>query len=78
MKKEVKLLIQQAQKAVSNPENFTKEEKAALLENLNTITEKEGDKQPWWVVVLKILAYAIGLLLAGYGTTAAAATIWSK
>lgn len=77
MKKEVKLLIQQAQKAVSNPDTFTKEEKAALLENLNTITEKEGDKQPWWVVVLKILAYAIGLLLAGYGTTAAAATIWS-
>lgn len=77
MKKEVKLLIQQAQKAVSNPETFTKAEKAVLLENLNTITEKEGDKQPWWVVVLKILAYAIGLLLAGYGTTAAAATIWS-
>lgn len=77
MKKEVKLLIQQAQKAVSNPDTLTKEEKAALLENLNTITENEGDKQPWWVVVLKILAYAIGLLLAGYGTTAAAATIWN-
>lgn len=77
MKKEVKLLIQQAQKALSNPDTLTKEEKTALLENLNTITEKEGDKQPWWVVVLKILAYAIGLLLAGYGTSAAAATIWS-
>lgn len=75
MKKEVKQLIQQAQNALSNPDTLSKEEKTALLENLNTITEKEGDKQPWWVVVLKILAYAIGLLLAGYGTSAAAATI---
>lgn len=23
---------------------------------------------PWWVVVLKVMAYAIGLLLAGYTT----------
>ena len=27
------------------------------------------------VVVLKVLAYAIGLILAGYGTTAAAQTL---
>lgn len=27
---------------------------------------------PWWVIALKTLAYLIGLLLAGYGTTAAA------
>lgn len=31
---------------------------------------------PWWVVFLKVLAYAIGLILAGYGTTAAAATLF--
>lgn len=30
---------------------------------------------PWWVIVLKVLAYAIGLVLGGYGTTAAAATL---
>ena len=24
---------------------------------------------PWWVIVLKILAYAIGLILAGAATT---------
>lgn len=33
------------------------------------------DKTPWWVVALKVLAYLIGLLLAGYGTPAAAATV---
>lgn len=31
---------------------------------------------PWWVVLLKVVAYAIGLVLAGYGTTAAAATVF--
>ncbi len=24
---------------------------------------------PWWVIVLKVLAYAIGLILAGAATT---------
>lgn len=30
-------------------------------------------KDPWWVIVLKTLAYLIGLLLAGIGTASAAA-----
>lgn len=29
---------------------------------------------PWWVIALKTVAYLIGLLLAGYGTSAAAQT----
>lgn len=37
---------------------------------------KDNPSTPWWVVVLKVLAYAIGLILAGYGTTAAAATLF--
>ena len=28
---------------------------------------------PWWVIVLKVLAYLIGLLLAGAATTSGAA-----
>lgn len=31
---------------------------------------KNGD--PWWVIVLKVIAYAIGLILAGMGTVNAA------
>lgn len=27
---------------------------------------------PWWVIVLKVLVYVAGLLLAGYGTANAA------
>lgn len=31
--------------------------------------------EPWWVIVLKIVAYAIGLILTGVGTGTAAAAI---
>lgn len=27
---------------------------------------------PWWVIVLKVIAYAIGLIIAGVGTVEAA------
>ena len=27
---------------------------------------------PWWLIALKVVAYTLGLILAGYGTTAAA------
>lgn len=30
---------------------------------------------PWWVIVLKVVAYLIGLLLAGVGTADAATYI---
>lgn len=30
----------------------------------------------WLVVLLKVIAYAIGIILAGYGTSAAAQTIF--
>ena len=30
---------------------------------------------PWWVIVLKVLAYLIGLLLAGIGTVDAATLV---
>lgn len=33
------------------------------------------ESTPWWVIVLKVTAYALGLILAGYGTTAAAQTL---
>lgn len=36
---------------------------------------EEKEKTPWWVTVLKVVAYGIGLVLAGYGTTASAATL---
>lgn len=32
--------------------------------------QKNNEKSSWWVIVMKVIAYAIGLILAGYGTTA--------
>ena len=36
---------------------------------------KINNKDPWWVIVLKVVAYLIGLILAGVGTTASAQMI---
>lgn len=33
---------------------------------------KISNKDPWWVIVLKVIAYLIGLILAGVGTSASA------
>lgn len=33
---------------------------------------RNGENEPWWVIVLKIVAYAIGLIIGGIGTTASA------
>ena len=49
-------------------------EQESLLEEISQVLADEKGS-PWWVIALKVLAYAIGLILAGYGTTAAAATI---
>ena len=45
---------------------------------IETIVEKVAEENPgtpWWVIALKVIAYAIGIILAGYGT-AAAATVY--
>lgn len=45
---------------------------AALFTNVNTMANKrkslETKPDPWWIILLKVLAYAIGLILAGYST----------
>lgn len=32
----------------------------------------DENSQPWWVIAAKVIVYALGLLLAGYGTASAA------
>lgn len=34
--------------------------------------DKVEISSPWWVILLKVIAYAIGLILAGYGSAQAA------
>lgn len=55
----IKLSKQQIEKILADPEQA---QKAGIQAN-----------DPWWVIVLKVLAYLIGLLLAGAVTTSCAA-----
>jgi hypothetical protein len=55
---------------------LTKEQVEEILANPE-VAQEVGIKtsDPWWVIVLKVLAYLIGLLLAGAATTSCAATM---
>lgn len=44
-------------------------------ELLQSLAKASESGTPWWVIALKTAAYLIGLLLAGYGTSAAAQTL---
>jgi len=71
MKKDIKIAVSEA-KRVLESQHVTEPEAQAIIDNLKAAS---ADATPWWVIVLKTLAYLIGLLLAGYGTSAAAQTI---
>ena len=70
--KEIKILLIRAASALSGAS--TADEQQRTLADINRALREETGN-PWWVIILKCLAYAIGLILAGYGTTAAAATL---
>lgn len=57
----IKVTEEQIKKIVDNPEEAVK---AGI---------KVGD--PWWVIVLKAIAYIIGLILGGVATTSCASMI---
>lgn len=48
---------------------LTKEQIEKIAENPDSKVEISD---PWFIIVLKVIAYLAGLLLAGYGTAAAA------
>lgn len=66
--KKIKAAIAEAE-AVLQGENVSPES-VQRVASLLTAVSKGAD--PWWVIVLKTLAYLIGLILAGMGTPAAA------
>ena len=64
--------------AMSKTRAVPDEDTHDMKETLNALEALESESKPatpWWVIVLKTLAYLIGLLLAGYGTSAAAHTM---
>ena len=52
---------------------LTKEQVEKILEDPEA-ARRSGVKasDPWWVIVLKVIAYVIGLILAGVATTSCA------
>ena len=56
------------------PDGDTHDMKEAL-DALEALESASKPATPWWVIALKTLAYVIGRLLAGYGTSAAAQTL---
>lgn len=75
-KKQKKLVLQALQKNEALSNKFSSDELASVV---NDIAE-EVPAEKWWVIALKVLAYLIGLLLAGVGTAEAATTLlpWMK
>ena len=57
----IRLSKQQSESIISDPE---KAQEVGVRIN-----------DPWWIIVLKVLAYIIGLLLGGAVTTSCASTI---
>lgn len=72
MKKKNSQLVARAHNALGQMDKQSEADLRSLITDLTTAAQ-EGD--PWWVIALKTLAYLIGLLLAGMGTTAAAQTL---
>lgn len=69
-----KQLLELAAKMANKDAIVTDEERKQALTAIEKALQ-DDDTPKWWVVLLKVLAYAIGLILAGYGTTAAAMTL---
>lgn len=73
MNKVTKQLVKDAQNVLD-----TKDRVGAMsvLERLVlALAEDEDPPKKWWVILLKTLAYLIGLLLAGIGTAEAATMV---
>lgn len=70
MKKDTKELIKRANEVLSTGDKVSAP--AVLRQLVSSLEDEPKDGEKWWVIALKVLAYLIGLLLAGYGTANAA------
>lgn len=73
MKKVTKQLVKDAQNVLDTQDRVGA---VSVLERLVlALAEDEDPSKKWWVILLKTLAYLIGLLLAGIGTAEAATMV---
>lgn len=74
--KQIKLSPDKARQSLSSLElsNLSDVDVEVIISKLLAASPASS---PWWVILLKVVAYAIGLIVAGYSTTAAAMTLLS-
>lgn len=70
-KKQKQLVLRALQKNEALSSKFSSNELASVVDDI----AEEVPAEKWWVIALKVLAYLIGLLLAGVGTAEAATTL---
>ena len=70
-KKTKQLVLRALQKNEAMASKFSSDELESVVESIG----EDVPAEKWWVIALKVLAYLIGLLLAGVGTAEAATTL---
>lgn len=73
--KQIKLSPDKARQSLSSLElsNLSDVDVEVIISKLLAASPTSS---PWWVILLKVIAYAIGLIVAGYSTTAVAMTLF--
>ena len=73
--KQIKLSPDKARQTLNNLDlsNLSEVDTEVIISKLLAASPATS---PWWVILLKVMAYAIGLIVAGYSTTAAAMTLF--
>lgn len=73
--KQIKLSPDKARQTLKNPDlsNLSEVDTEVIISKLLAASPAAS---PWWVILLKVIAYAIGLIVAGYSTTAAAMNLF--
>lgn len=74
MKRKIILSTEKARLTLNNLDssNISDED---VVNIINKLLAASPAASPWWVILLKVIAYAIGLIVAGYSTTATAMTL---
>lgn len=71
--KKISITEKQLQDILGTQADLTQRELDDIMSRANSLSEPMPH---WLIVTLKIIAYALGLVLAGYGTTASATTLF--
>ncbi len=70
-KKQKKMVLNALQKNETLSRQYSNATLSAIVDEI----ANDVPSEKWWVIALKVLAYLIGLLLAGVGTAEAATTL---